>query len=299
MTSDPRNLAASVAARLLNQARATGRAYDELLTYYAIERFLFRLASTPHRERFVLKGALMLRLWGADLARTTRDIDLLDRGELSVDELARVIADCTSAPVPADGLVFDAATIRTVAIREQERYGGVRATFIGLLDRSRIAMQVDVGLGDVVTPGVVHIVYPTLLDLPAPELMGYPVETAIAEKLEAIVDLDLANSRMKDFFDLWSLLGYLEIDGDAIVAAVRATFARRGTALPTVLPVGLTPRFADDDAKRTQWSSFLRRIKVTRPTLGDAIARVASFALPVFVGGAADRYWDPEDGWAP
>lgn len=202
----PKNLAASVRERLRHRAVADGRPFDEVLTYYAIERFLFRLSQTAHRDRFVLKGALMLPLWGMAMARATRDIDLLGRGTPTPDEIAGVIADCIAAEVPPDALEFDASSIETGKIREDERYGGIRATFLAYLERARIKMQVDIGLGDAVTPGVVTIIYPVLLELPAPKLFGYPVETTIAEKLEAIVDLGLANSRMKDFFDLWCRL---------------------------------------------------------------------------------------------
>lgn len=195
---EPKNLAASIRERLRQRAATDRRPFDEVLTYYAIERFLFRLSKTSHRDRFVLKGALMLPLWGMSIARATRDIDLLGRGDPTPAEIASMIADCIAVAVHPDAVAFDPASIETSEIREQERYGGTRATFLAYLERARIKMQVDVGLGDVVTPGVVAITYPALLELPAPELAGYPVETTIAEKLEAIVDLGLANSRMKD-----------------------------------------------------------------------------------------------------
>jgi hypothetical protein len=298
VTKSPTNVAASIAARLRAQAKRDGRAYDELLTYFAIERFLFRLASTPHRDRFVLKGALMLPMWGSSVARATRDIDLLGRGEPSPAGIAAVIADCIAVPAPDDGLAFDATTIRATEIREQERYGGIRATFLCLLERSRISMQVDVGLGDAITPGVVEIVYPTILELPPPRLDAYPAETAIAEKLEAVVNLGLGNSRMKDFFDLWSLLGHLEIDGETITTAVRATFLRRGTTVPTDPPVGLTSEFSRDHEKLTQWSAFVRKLKLHRPDLEDVVHRISTFGTAVFDGTAVAHRWFPGRGWA-
>jgi hypothetical protein len=279
----PKNLAASVHARLLTRAKAQERPFDEVLTYYAIERFLFRLSRTAHRDRFVLKGALMLPLWGTAIARATRDIDFLGRDALTTDELASVIADCLAVDAPPDAINFDASTIEVAEIREDTRYGGIRGTFLGYLERAKINMQVDVGLGDVVTPGVVAITYPALLDLPAPELTGYPVETAIAEKLEAIVDLGLTNSRMKDFFDLWSLLGNLELDGETMTTAVQATFARRGTVVPANLPVGLTEEFATQRTKLTQWSAFMARLRISNPpALATVLERIATFAMPVF-----------------
>jgi hypothetical protein len=300
---ETKNLAASIREQLRKRAVAEARPFDEVLTYFAIERFLFRLSRTAHRDRFVLKGALMLPLWGTALARATRDIDLLGRGAVTPEQLANVITDCLTVEVPPDAISFDASTIKVTEIRENARYGGIRATFLGYLERAKINMQVDVGLGDVVTPAVVSIVYPALLELPAPELSGYPVETTIAEKLEAIVDLGLANSRMKDFFDLWCLLGNLEIDGAIVTAALQATFARRGTAIPQDPPVGLTEQFVTRD-KLAQWSAFTRRLRLDDPPdLAPVIARIAAFATPVFTAISASNQvrgrWLAAQGWEP
>ena len=296
-----KNVTASVRERLRQRAAATIRPFDEVLTYYAMERFLYRLSQTKHRERFVLKGALMLQLWGTTVQRPTRDIDFLGRGDVNAVQLATIIADCIAVDVLPDGLVFDASSIATSEIREQERYGGVRAEFVCTLERARVKMQVDVGLGDVVTPSVVEITYPVLLDLPAPTLVGYPVETAIAEKLEAVVDLGLANSRMKDFFDLWSLLGSMEIDGATIASAVRATFARRGTAVPDKTPIGLTVEFASDGDKQKQWAAFVRRLRLDKIALVDVVNRIERFATPVFEGvrdaTKVDARWIPSKEW--
>jgi predicted nucleotidyltransferase component of viral defense system len=296
-----KNLAASVRERLRQRAAHDGRPFDEVLTYYAIERFLFRLSRTPHRDRFVLKGALMLPLWGTSIARATRDIDLLGRGTPTLDEIAATIRDCMTVAVAPDAVEFDVSSIKTSEIREQERYGGIRATFLARLERARVKMQVDIGLGDVVTPDVVAITYPALLEMPAPELSGYPVETTVAEKLEAIVDLGLANSRMKDFFDLWSLLGNLDLDGATIAKAIGATFARRRTDIPIASPIGLTAEFANDRAKLVQWSAFVRRLRLEDPpSLNAVVNRIAAFAQPVFSAGisATDgSRWSARAGW--
>jgi len=297
-----KNLAASVRERLRQRALADRRPFDEVLTYYAMERFLFRLGQSEHRDRFVLKGAMMMRLWGKTIARPTRDIDLLGRGELTASDLVTVIADCISVDVPPDAVVFDPASIATSEIREQERYGGIRAEFRASLERARIKMQIDVGLGDIVTPRVVEITYPALLDLPAPRLHAYPVETAIAEKLEAIVDLGLANSRMKDFFDLWALAGALELDGATLAKAIAATFKRRGTDVPTSVPVGLSLSFAADADKKRQWDAFVRRIRVDpEPAFADVVARIQRFAMPVFASALGTTPlrtdWSPSNEW--
>jgi hypothetical protein len=224
-----KNLAASVHARLQNHARATKRPFQELLQYYAIERFLYRLSKTPHRERFVLKGALMLHVWKAPLARATKDLDFLGRLDNSLENLEGAIRQVCAADVEPDGMVFDAATVKTERIKEDSDYEGVRVRFVGLLGRARVAMQIDVGFGDVVTPGAETITYPALLEFPAPELSGYPRETVVAEKFQAMVYLRTLNSRMKDFYDVRLLASQYAFDGALLAKAIAATFANRDT----------------------------------------------------------------------
>jgi len=207
------------------------RPFQELLQYYAMERFLYRLSKSPHSARFVLKGALMLRVWDAPMARPTKDIDLLGRLENSLENLSTVVREVCAVDVEPDGLVFRPPTVKSERIREDADYQGVRIRFEGSLGTARIAMQLDVGIGDVMVPGPVDIVYPTLLDFPAPRLKGYPRETAIAEKFEAMIKLGTLNSRMKDFYDIWLLSRQFDFDGPTLAQAVTATFANRGTAL--------------------------------------------------------------------
>ena len=212
----PKNMAASVHARLAEIGRRTGRPFQELLQYYAMERFLYRLSKSPHAASFVLKGALMLRVWDAPMARPTKDIDLLGRLEHSLENGSTVVREVCAVEVEPDGLAFRSATLRSERIREDADYEGVRIRFDGLLARARIAMQLDVGIGDVMVPGPVEIAYPTLLDFPAPRLKGYPRETAIAEKFEAMVKLGALNSRMKDFYDIWLLSRQFDFDGPTL-----------------------------------------------------------------------------------
>src|SRR5262249_51496662 len=178
-----------------------------------MERFLYRLSTTRHRARFVLKGALMLHVWEAPLARATKDIDFLGRLDNSLDNLEGVVREVCTADVEPDGMMFDAATVEIERIKEDADYLGVRVRFVGLLGKARVAMQIDVGFGDVVTPGAQDITYPTLLDFPAPALSGYPRETVIAEKFQAMVYLRTLNSRMKDFYDVWLLARKFAFDG--------------------------------------------------------------------------------------
>jgi hypothetical protein len=260
------NLSASVHARLLNRARAEARPFDELVQYYAMERFLYRLSRSTHADRFVLKGALMLQLWGGPHARATRDIDLLARSTATVGELVQVVRDCIVADVAPDGLRFDHDSVTGEEIRLAARYRGVRLRCRAHLGNARVALQVDVGFGDVVTPDVLDIEYPTLLEFAAPRLLGYTPDTAVAEKLEAMVTLDMANTRMKDFLDIWILAERRAFSGIVLAQAIEATFRRRRTPLPETTPVALSSAFHSAATKQSQWQGYLRKNRVAGPT---------------------------------
>jgi hypothetical protein len=289
------NLAASVHARLTNRARRDGRPFQEVLEYYGMERFLYRLSVSEHADRFVLKGALMLRVWEAPASRPTRDIDLLGRIDNSLETLARIVAAVCEAEVESDGLLFDPSTVKALRIKEDADYEGVRVTFQGLLDRARIPMQIDVGFGDVVVPAARVIHYPTLLDFPAPTLKGYPRETVVAEKFEAMVRLGTLNSRMKDFFDIWLMSRQFDFDGPLLARAMTSTFKNRKTAIEPV-PVALTAAFSESSGAGTQWRAFLRRTKITNAPeeLRDVVVALAEFLLPVVAGAIAGSF---DQGW--
>lgn len=283
MTRPLRDVAASVRQRLQNVAKATGRPFQEVLDYYAMERFLYRLARSPHADRFVLKGALLFRAWGGASSRPTRDIDLLARMENTVGAVVPVFKEMCELAVEPDGMVFDPASVAGVVIKEDADYPGVRVRFLGTLQNARVAMQADLGFSDVITPGPVPLDYPVLLELPAPRLSGYTPETVVAEKFEAMVKLDLLNSRMKDFYDLWVLARRFDFDGTTLAAAVARTFENRKTAVAP-RPTGLTPAFAADPGKRAQWAGFIRKAR-----LGDAPAHLAEVTavLATFLGPPA------------
>ncbi|MGM0577601.1 MAG: nucleotidyl transferase AbiEii/AbiGii toxin family protein [Myxococcota bacterium] len=303
MKKEITNVAASVHARLLNRAKAERRPFNELLQYYAMERFLYRLSRSEHADRFVLKGALMLQFWGGALTRATKDIDLLGRSTVSVTEIVDVVRSCLAAAVDDDGLRFDPARVIGEEIRLAANYDGVRVRCGARLGNARVAIQVDVGFGDVVTPGAQDIEYPTLLDSAAPRLLGYTPETAIAEKLEAMVVLDMANTRMKDFLDIWILAQGRAFAGGLLAQAIEATFRRRGTALPESTPVALTPAFHSAKVKQTQWRAYLRkgRIQGDVPDLHEVAARIESFLMPVVTaltaGQAFTHRWPPGGPW--
>ena len=259
MSPAEQGVAQSVRQRLLNRSRETGEDYNLLLTRYAVERWLYRLSQSAYANDFVLKGAMLFTVWTGALHRPTRDLDLLGFGEPSEERLVGVFRKLCDQAVDDDGMSFDADTVTAMPIRDEHVYAGIRLRIQAKLSNARLNMQVDVGFGDVVTPEAVTLAYPTLLDQPVPMLRVYSLESVIAEKLEAIVSLGMANSRMKDFYDAWVLLQRFELDDAVLAAAIRATFERRRTTIPMVVPFGLTDEFAGDTDKQQQWVGFLRR----------------------------------------
>ncbi len=292
------NLSASILARLLTLAKKRGDDYSLLLNRFALERLLARVSTSPHADRFLLKGALLFALWYDTPHRPTRDADLLSFGP---DDEANLIATFREVATMdlGDGIVFDPESVKADAIREDNTYGGTRITLVAHIGSARCALQIDVGFGDVVTPGPQTVTYPTLLgDFPAPTLRVYPVYTVIAEKYQAMVMLGRANSRMKDFFDLAVIAQRTELDGATLAAAIAATFARRQTALPTERPLALTKEFSDDAAKLRQWQAFLNKNRIVAASLGDTVALLDDLLWPPTVVAATDRQatatWRPE-----
>jgi hypothetical protein len=271
------NVAASIHARLLAKARARGEDFNLVLTRYGLERFLYRLSVSPARDHYLLKGALLFDLWFDVPHRPTRDADFLGFGAADREALARHLRD-VCAVASEDGLTFDPASISIEEIRDDARYGGLRVKLAGRLGNARCPVQLDVGYGDAVIPGPEEISYPTLLEeLPAPKLKAYPRASVVAEKLEAIVSLGIANSRMKDYFDLRALAREGAVGQDVLADAIAATFRRRGTRLPAELPLGLTDEFAQSAEKRAQWKAFLGKNRLGASTLDEVIAEVCGF----------------------
>jgi predicted nucleotidyltransferase component of viral defense system len=263
MTDKPvTNVAASVRRRLLNLSQARGADYNALLTQYAIERFLYRLSKSELAERFVLKGAMLFRVWAADLHRPTKDLDLLGFGDATPDAVVAAVRQIVTTTVADDGLRFDPATVTAAEIREEQEYGGIRAKLVAMLGNARIPMQVDVGFGDTIVPRPKVEAFPTLLEQDAPKLQMYPAETVIAEKLEAIVKLGIANSRMRDYYDLLVIFRMYDPDSYVLAKAIAATFTRRGTVVPEGAPTGLSDAFARDPIAQRRWTEFLRRLRI-------------------------------------
>ena len=288
MPEGAKNIGASVRARLFRISKKKGQNFDLVLTHYAIERLLYRLAQSGHADRFVLKGAMLLMTWFDEPFRGTRGLDLLGYGDPAPDAVLDVFREVLSQEQP-DGVVFDAGTARISRIREENEYGGLRLRATADIAGARITVNVDVGFGDATEPPAEWLDYPVLLDMPAPRLRGYARETVVAEKFQAMVDLGMANSRMKDYYDLWIISQAFEIDRSRLAGAIRATFARWGTAIPD----GLSSAFVEDAVTRQQWESFKRDLSVDPGPLDGVVSALEAFLMPAATaahdGGGSDR----------
>jgi predicted nucleotidyltransferase component of viral defense system len=268
---------ASIRQRLLDRARMRGEDFQLVLDRFAVERLLYRLSISSHRDQFLLKGALLFALWFDQPHRPTRDADLLGFGPPDAERVAAVIAELCAIEAD-DGLRFDVGSLVVEPIREEAAYEGLRIRLLAFLGDARCHVQWDVGFGDAVTPGPADVDYPVLLaEMPALCLRVYPRETVFAEKLEAIATLGIANSRMKDYFDLLALLREGAMDTPVLADAIRATFLRRATALPQGVPFGLTDAFATDAQKQSQWNAFLRRNRLVAPGLKAVADEIRTF----------------------
>lgn len=278
----PKNIAASVKARLQNAASKRGEDFNLVLLRYGIERLLFRLSQSPHRDHFLLKGAMLFVIWDEKTHRPTRDVDLLGFGPSEREDLIEVFKTVASTPVVADGLVFAPDSVEAEEIREDNAYGGIRVRLLGKLGTAEVPVQIDVGVGDAVTPGPETSAFPVLLDFPAPTVRTYPIYTVVAEKFEAMAKLGHANTRMKDFYDLWFMSRRFDFDHVILRRAIEATFERRQTRLP-VLPEPLTDAFANDATKQAQWTAFLRRNALSGASnrFADVVAALRDFLAPV------------------
>jgi hypothetical protein len=299
-----KNLAASVHQRLLNHARATGRPFNEVLQRFALERFLYRLGYSAYAHRFVLKGAWMLMAWQVPSPRPTRDIDLLGRIENSVEQVVSAVEAICQESVPDDGLRFETEGIIGERITETANTSGVRLRFASYLGKARIPMRIDVGFGDPLVPGSSLVRLPTMLDLPQPEVQGYSRESAIAEKYQIMVYLGQINSRMKDFYDIWSLATHFSFEGPTLAQAISETFESRGTPL-SLHPDALSDAFAQNSEKQVQWEAFRGRMHMEDipATLQGVVVVIAAFLKPLtealVAGQTFQQRWEPGRRWLP
>lgn len=304
MRRPPSNVAASVQRRLLNIARERGEDYQLILTRYALERFLRRLGASRYRDRFSLKGAMLYPLWGGAVHRPTRDLDLHGSGDGGVAPLEDVFRDICVLDVEDDGVHFFPDTVRGEEIREDQEYEGVRVQMQCRLGSARMFLQVDIGFGDAVIPDPAETAYPTLLDFPAPRIRAYPREAVVAEKYQALVALGIANSRMKDYYDLWMLAHTFSFDGSLLSRAIEATFTRRHTSVPRVNPMGLSDEYCDDSSKNTQWRAFVRRTRLADESLSlrAVVEFLRHFLIPLSIAISKNEtvslQWAPGGPWA-
>jgi predicted nucleotidyltransferase component of viral defense system len=279
MAKELKNIGASVRTRLLQLAKTSGQSFDLVLTRFALERLLFRLGQSSHADRFVLKGAMLMMSWFDDPHRGTRDLDLLGFGSSEAEPMLATFREIMALEV-ADGVEFDIAALRVDRIREELEYGGLRLRTTASISGARVGLTIDIGFGDAMEPGVEVLDYPSMLEFPAPRLRAYARETVIAEKFQAMVALGRANSRMKDFYDIWILSRSFTFDDDRLSRAIAATFARRGTPIPQEPPDALTTAFAEDAQKQRQWRAFVGDVAHDPGDLETVIRDLAAFLMP-------------------
>ena len=291
-----KNSAASIRQRLLNIAREQKIEFQLVLTRFALERFLYRLSQSKYSNDFVLKGAMLFQVWGGAMHRPTRDLDLLSFGEPDIAYFTETIKEICDQEQSSDDILFQSDSILLERIKEEDEYQGLRATFIATLDSARIPLQIDIGFGDSIIPAPLNIDYPTLLDLPSPKLRAYSKKTVIAEKFHAMVLRGIANSRMKDFYDIWVLATTYTFEANALRNAIQSTFTRRDTPLPVVTPLALTAEFAEDSTKMAQWAAFIRKGKLLANeslALSQIVPIIKKLIMPV-LATEVNKSWDPK-----
>jgi predicted nucleotidyltransferase component of viral defense system len=299
-----RNIPASIHARLRNRALAQNEDFNLTLQRYVAERFLYRLGASKYRQQLVLKGAMLLPMWGGDLYRATRDVDLAGYMPDDADAVTATFRDLCAVASPDDGMTFVPESVRVEPIRESGQYHGLRVKLVAQLGNARLTLQVDVGFGDAIVPPATDGEYPTLLDGAAPRIRAYPPETVIAEKLHAMVTLGTVNTRYKDFYDVYSLSRSLSFDGAILRQATIATFARRGTELTDARPVSLGPGYYADTGRQAGWQRYLNRsalagVPADFSLIGEANLLFLGPLWDALTGGSASsQAWMPRGPWS-
>jgi len=297
-----KNKAVSIRARLLTLAQSKGEDYQRVLGRFAIERFLYRLGRSPFRDKFAIKGATLFTLWTGQTHRPTKDLDLLGRGSSAIGEVEQTIRAICGVH-EEDGILFDSESVESTRIKEDDEYDGVRIKLQAKLAGARMPMQIDIGFGDAVYPEPELVSFPVLLPMEAPVIRAYPREASIAEKFHAMVTLDIRNSRMKDFYDIWFMANTWTFDMASLRKAILASFERRGATIPTGIPFALTEDFLNDPQKRQQWSAFVSRLSPgdSAPSFEEVGTVLRSFLLPCVLGEPLSHVgfhtWTPTLNW--
>jgi hypothetical protein len=304
MNKEVKDIVASVYSRLKNIARQQNTDFQTLLQYYGMERFLYRLSQTEHQRKFVLKGGLLFNAWELPFRRLTKDIDFRGFTQNSLSNIEEIIRAVCLQECKADGLLFNPDTLTLEITQVNTEYDGIRGRLICYLGKARIPIQIDIGFSDTITPEPIVFEYPSnLLDLPSPILLGYPPETVIAEKLQAIILLGESNSRFKDFYDIWLLSEYRDFDGPVLQKAIQRTFERRQTDFPTVIPSGLTVEFAS--RRQKDWErTLMDKNRLQDRKESDfifVVKRINDFLLPLIDAFANDQvfklHWKAGEDW--
>lgn len=296
-----KNVTASVLARLRNDSRSSGAPFQQVLQLYAIERFLYRISKSGHAQSVVLKGALLLKTIGIPKARPTMDIDMLRKGRADQESLLALVRDCAVLEVEADGIAFIADSAVAEDIRKESEYKGTRILMGARMDNVRLKIQIDFGIGDVMVPGPRTIEYPVLLDGAPIHLLAYPIESSMAEKLQAMVELGNANSRMKDFYDVWTCSKHLDFKEGTLLKAIGATFRNRETIIPVGDVEAFTTAFVE--AHAVQWNAFARRVGESEllGAFGRVVEDIRTFAVPMLRSLAHEekfaQRWEAGRGW--
>jgi hypothetical protein len=294
-----KNTAQSVRDRLLMISRETRQDYQRVMMRYVAERLLARLAETRYRELFVLKGAMLYVVWDPRPPRTTKDLDLLGFGTPDPQRMRIIFQEICKTATEDDGLSFEESTVEAIPIREDAIYDGVRVTMRVRVGRMPMKLQVDVGFGDKVVPAPEVQTFPPLLHENGPQIRMYRPETSIAEKLHAIVALGIANSRMKDYYDIWFLSNRFPFDLEILAAAIRETFTNRQTPIPDGIPIGLSDDFAAGRTKQLQWTAFVRKAQLAMdaPPFSRVVEAIRQFLLPALQAAGGSMTWTPARGW--
>lgn len=292
MKKEISNTGASIRVKLLNIAKKSNRDYNALLNQFFQERFLYKLSLSPYQNNFILKGALLLMTYDIEKTRPTKDIDFLGKSiKNDVESLKDIIQEICSIKTD-DGIEFIKEKISAELIKEEAEYGGVRIHIPYQMHTIKGVIQIDVGFGDKIIKGPTKIEFPTLLDMPAPLINVYSLETAIAEKFEAIVKLNFQTSRMKDFFDIDHISTYSEFDSSILMEALIITFKTRGTNLEDRKTI-FSDEFKIDNKKESQWKAFLNKSKIlSDKTFVDIVNNIEKFIEPIF--SKKKLKWNPQ-----
>ncbi|MFU8771653.1 MAG: nucleotidyl transferase AbiEii/AbiGii toxin family protein [Anaerolineales bacterium] len=296
------NLPASVLQRLRNESRKRNQIFQEILTYFGLERFLYRLSKSDYCERFVLKGALVMMTWPTRILRTTRDLDFRAYIRSDQEEVSRIIREICTVDIEPDAIRFDVDSVKTEIIIERAKYPGVRVYLIGYIEAVKIPLQIDLGFSDEINPPPMVVNFPTILDFPNPVVYAYQPETVLSEKVEAIYCLGDLNTRMNDFYDIWVISNEFQIDGSSLLEAMSTTFMTRGTRFE----VGLSTLFSEEfiGSKSDLWKAFLAGIgkqEIVSTNFESILVRIEEFIQPIMDvltnDGNLDKKWDPKKGW--